>query len=242
MTESLLTLDGVAVGYGRKAIVRDINVALRRGGFVGLFGANGSGKSTLLRTILGILPPLAGRIVMPALNGRALGLGYVPQRDKLDRIFLLSVFEVVLMGVCGRVGPGRRISGAEQEFVTDCLRQTGVEELARERFSELSGGQLQRVLIARALAGKPDLLLLDEPTAGIDANASHAILEFLRRLNDAQGVTILLVTHDLAAVRDYVQEVIWLCDGRATQGRTSESLNPQTVQEMLKPTLGEWKR
>ena len=233
MTGDLLTLEGVAVGYGRKAVVKDVNLNVSRGSFVGLFGANGSGKSTLLRTILGVIPPVAGKIRF-ADGNQAPALGYVPQRDTLDPIFLLSVFEVVLMGVYRRVGPGSRLARSERQFALDCLRQTGVDHLARERFSQISGGQLQRVLIARALASRPDLLLLDEPTAGIDSGASHDIMELLRRLNQEQAVTILLVTHDLAAVANYVQEVIWLCDGRAVQGRTQELLGPETIQRMLK--------
>jgi ABC-type Mn2+/Zn2+ transport system ATPase subunit len=221
----------VAVGYGHKAVVRDVSLNVTRGSFVGLFGANGSGKSTLLRTILGVLPPLAGKVHFSNGNGRP-ALGYVPQRDTLDPIFLLTVFEVVLMGVYRRVGPGQRLTHAERQFAMHCLRQTGVEQLGRERFSQISGGQLQRVLIARALASKPDLLLLDEPTAGIDSVASHDIMQLLKRLNQ-EGVTILLVTHDLGAVGKYVNEVIWLCEGRAVQGRSSELLTPETVQRML---------
>ena len=232
MTGDLLTLDGVAVGYERKAVLKEVNLRVGRGSFVGLFGANGSGKSTLLRTILGVIPPVSGRIHFGSANGPP-ALGYVPQRDTLDPIFLLSVFEVVLMGAFRRVGPGRRPSRAERHFALDCLRQTGVEQLARERFSEISGGQLQRVLIARALASRPDLLLLDEPTAGIDSGASQDIMQLLKRLNQEQGVTILLVTHDLGAVGNYVEEVIWLCDGRAVQGRTSELLAPEMIQRML---------
>jgi ABC-type Mn2+/Zn2+ transport system ATPase subunit len=223
----------VAVGYGRKAVVTDVNLSVDRGSFVGLFGSNGSGKSTLLRTILGIIPPIRGTIHLPNANGRLPSLGYVPQRDRLDPVFLLSVFEVVRMGVYGRVGPGLPVNRPERHFVWECLRQTGVDNLARQRFSELSGGQLQRVLIARALASKPDLLLLDEPTAGIDSAASHSIMELLKHINQENGVAILLVTHDLASVRDYVHQVVWLADGRAVQGSTRELLNAETVQRML---------
>src|SRR2546421_12902218 len=154
--QSLLTLDHVAVGYGHHVVLPDINLALPRGSFTGLLGANGSGKSTLIKTILGILPALKGRFEFVPIDGRQPVLGYVPQRDTLDSIYLLSSFEVVLMGTCGRVKPGRRVSSEEKGWAHQCLRETGADQLSRRLFSQLSGGQKQRVLIARALATKPD--------------------------------------------------------------------------------------
>src|SRR5437870_1409102 len=105
-----LSLDHVAVGYDRRVVLPDVDLTLMRGSFVGLLGANGSGKSTLIKTILGIIPPLEGQMVFTRVDGREPVLGYVPQRESLDPIYLLSSFEVVLMGVCGRVGPGRSIT------------------------------------------------------------------------------------------------------------------------------------
>lgn len=233
MTGPLVTLKDVTVGYGRHIVLQGINLQLARGSLTGLLGANGSGKSTLLKTILGILPPISGRIEFASVNGRAPGLGYVPQRDRLDPIFLLTVFEVVLMGVCGRVAPGQRIRQDEKEFVATCLTATGVESLQKKRFSEISGGQLQRVLIARALASRPDFLLLDEPIAGIDPAASQSILDLLLRIHTQQQITVLLVSHDLAAVRKYVRDVIWLHNGQTFHGAVSEMLDPSKVQEML---------
>src|SRR5438552_11572414 len=154
-----LSLDHVAVGYDRRVVLPDVNLTLPRGSFTGLLGANGSGKSTLIKTILGIIQPLSGRVEFSSVNGRAHVLGYTPQRDSLDPIFLLSSFEVVLMGTCGRVRPGRRINSAEKAWAHQCLRETGADALSRKLFSQLSGGQKQRVLIARALATRPDFLL-----------------------------------------------------------------------------------
>src|SRR5207237_3092675 len=145
-------------------------------------------------------------------------LGYMPQRESLDPIYPLSSFEVVLMGVCGRVKPGLRISGTEKNWAQQCLRETGADQLSRKLFSELSGGQKQRVLIARALATKPDFLLLDEPTAGIDVAARQAVMEVLRRIHEQQQLTILMASHDLPIVRSYAQRVIWLHQGNVLQG------------------------
>jgi len=237
MEEMLLRLDGVAVGYGSEVVLGGVSLSLRAGSFTGLLGPNGSGKSTLIKTILGILPALAGRVEFGARAGREPMLGYVPQREALDPIFLLSSFEVALMGACGRVRAGRMINKAEKGWVHECLRQTGTEDLSRKRFAQLSGGQRQRVLIARALATKAELLLLDEPTAGIDPAASASILELLGRLNQEQRLTILMVSHDLATVRKTVQEVIWLHQGRVLFGPVGELLSREKLDQIMELEL-----
>jgi ABC-type Mn2+/Zn2+ transport system ATPase subunit len=231
--EVALNLEHVAVGYGRRVVLPDVNLSLQRGSFTGLLGANGSGKSTILKTVLGIIPPLGGRIVLNPVGGRLPVFGYMPQRESLDPIYPLSSFEVVLMGVCGRVRPGFRISSKEKEWAHQCLRETGADQLAQKLFSELSGGQKQRVLLARALATKPDLLLLDEPTAGIDALATKAIMELLGKIYAAQRQTIIMVSHDLTTVREHAKAVIWLHDGKVLHGAVSELLTLDKIQELL---------
>ena len=231
--DRLLTLDNVAVGYDRRVVLQSIQLRLPRGSFTGLLGTNGSGKSTLIKSIIGVIPVLAGRIQFHPLNSKEPVLGYVPQREALDSIFLLSSLEVVLMGTCGHVGPGRFLGRTEREWARQCLEQSGAGELHGHRFSQLSGGQKQRVLIARALAARPDFLLLDEPTAGIDAAAARAIMELLRRIHSEQRLTILMVNHDLAAMRKYVEQVIWLHDGKVEQGSVSDLLSPDKLEQML---------
>ena len=229
----MLTIEHAAVGYGRRVVLPDVNLSLRRGSFTGLLGANGSGKSTLLKTVLSILPVLDGRMVLNPVDGRMPVLGYMPQRESLDPIFPLSSLEVVLMAVCGRVGPGRFINRTERDFARRCLAETGAADLAPKLFSQLSGGQKQRVLMARALATKPDFLLLDEPTAGIDANATRAVMEVLKQIHAQYHHTILLVSHDLTTVRQYAEEVIWLHEGKAVQGPVSELLTTEKIEELL---------
>jgi ABC-type Mn2+/Zn2+ transport system ATPase subunit len=226
-------MDNVAVGYERQVVLQNINLSLMRSSFMGLLGANGSGKSTLLKTILGIIPPLGGRMEILPLDGRWPVFGYVPQREVLDPIFLLSSFEVVLMGVCGRIGPGQRISSAERHWARQCLQEASADDISRKHFSRLSGGQKQRVLIARALATRPDFLLLDEPTAGIDTAAAQAIMELLRRLHQQRGLTILMVSHDLPTVRKHVQQVIWLHRGKVLQGSADELLSRDKLDELF---------
>jgi ABC-type Mn2+/Zn2+ transport system ATPase subunit len=222
----LLTLDGLAVGYGRQAVLANLDLRLPRGSFTALLGANGSGKSTLIRTLLGILPPLAGRLEYPPVDGRAPVLGYVPQRESLDPIYLLSGLEVVLMGLCGRVRPGRFLRGADRDRARRCLEQAGAEALAARPFAEVSGGQKQRVLIARALVTEPDFLVLDEPTSGIDLAAKQAIMDLLRRLHAERGLALLMASHDLPVVRRYAQRAVWLRAGRLVEGPVAELLGP----------------
>jgi ABC-type Mn2+/Zn2+ transport system ATPase subunit len=231
--DSLLILDHVAVGYERRVVLPDVSLKLRRGSFTGLLGANGSGKSTLIKTILGIISPLSGRVEFARIGGREHVLSYTPQRDALDPIFLLSSFEVVLMGSCGHVPAGRGVTRADKDWAHQCMRETGADHLARKLFSELSGGQKQRVLIARALATKPDFVLLDEPTSGIDAAARQAIMDLLRRIHQQQQLTILLASHDLPVVRAYAQEAMWLHQGKVLHGSASELLSPQKIEEIL---------
>jgi ABC-type Mn2+/Zn2+ transport system ATPase subunit len=182
---------------------------------------------------LGIIPPLSGRIEFASSPGREHPLGYTPQRDSLDSIYLLSSFEVVLMGTYGRVRPGRFVNRAEKIWAHQCLQQTEIDHLSRRLFSELSGGQKQRVLIARALAAKPDFLLLDEPTSGVDAAARQAIMDVLRRIHAEQKLTIVMASHDLAMVRTYVKDVTWLHQGKVLQGSVSELLTPEKIEEIL---------
>jgi ABC-type Mn2+/Zn2+ transport system ATPase subunit len=228
-----LSLAGLTVGYDRRPVLQDIHLSIRRGSFTALLGANGSGKSTLIKTLLGIIPPLAGQMMFPSSSSRAAVLGYTPQRDSLDPVFLLSSFEVALMGVCGRVGPGRFIAKSERDWAQECLRQAGADDLGRQRFSRLSGGQKQRVLIARALAARPDVLLLDEPTSGIDVGAKQAIMELLQQIHRQQRHTILMASHDLPVVRQYSERVIWLHQGNVLEGPVSDMLSRDKIEAIM---------
>lgn len=233
MSEPIVTLEGLAVGYGRQVVLEGISATVPRQGFIGLLGANGSGKTTLLKTIAGILPPLAGTIRFSSGgSARSVVIGYVPQRESLDPSFLLSSLEVVLMGACGRVGPGRMLGRQERGWARECLRRTGAEEFERKAFAELSGGQKQRVLIARALVAKPDLLLLDEPTAGVDASAVDGIVALLKRLNEA-GMSIIMVNHDLPVVKRTAASIFWVRGGKIEYGDVASMLSHEHLEQIL---------
>ena len=237
MTEALITLDNLSIGYHNQAVLSGISLSIARASFTAILGANGSGKSTLLKTVLGLLPPVAGRI-KSASSGTPLVFGYVPQAIQFDPIYLLTGFDVALMGVLGRVRSGRIVPPAERAFTRECLSAAGAEAFAQQRFAELSGGQKQRVLIARALATRPDILVLDEPTAGVDREATKAVLEFIAGVRRERGITVLLVTHDFASVRHHAEQVIWLYDGTVMHGTAQELLTTERLAEIFELGIG----
>ena len=230
MDEPLITLEALSIGYNSQPVMSAISFSIQCGSFTAILGANGSGKSTLLKTLLGLQPAISGRI---RIAGAPMIFGYVPQTIQFDPLYLLTGLDVALMGVYQRVGPGRFVPPGERAFVRACLTATGAEGFARQRFAELSGGQRQRVLIARALATRPTVLVLDEPTAGVDAAATHALLEFISRIHKEQKLTILLVTHDLPLVRKHAQQIVWLHQGRVLTGAAAELLSPERMAEIL---------
>jgi ABC-type Mn2+/Zn2+ transport system ATPase subunit len=225
----LLKLDNLAVGYARAPVLDGINATVEAGEAIGLLGANGSGKTTLLRTIAGILKPIAGQVAFPGAPRPV--IGYVPQRESLDQSFLLSNLEVVEMGLCGRIGPGRFLGKAERDLALQSLERTGAADLALKRFAEISGGQKQRVLIARALVAQPDLLLLDEPTAGVDRAATAAITALLQRLN-TEGMTILMVNHEIPVLRAVARTIWRVGDGKMEQGETAAMLHRDRLEQV----------
>jgi ABC-type Mn2+/Zn2+ transport system ATPase subunit len=237
MTEALITLDNISIGYRNQAVLTGISLSIARASFTAILGANGSGKSTLLKTMLGLLPPVAGRIKTAA-SGAPLVFGYVPQAIQFDPIYLLTGFDVALMGVYGRVRAGRIVPSAEHAFTRECLSAAGAEAFAHKRFAELSGGQKQRVLIARALATRPDILVLDEPTAGVDRETTKAVLEFIAGVRREHGITVLLVTHDFASVRHHAEQVIWLYDGTVLHGTAQELLTTERLAEIFELGIG----
>ena len=238
MDDALITLDNLSIGYNGQPVLSGISLSIGPASFTAILGANGSGKSTLLKTLIGLLSPLAGRMDIAQSAGADLVFGYVPQSVQFDPMYLLTGFEVALMGTYGRVRPGRRVPAGERAFTQECLRAVAAEEFSHERFAELSGGQKQRVLIARALATRPEVLVLDEPTAGVDHAATHALLDFIAQLRKEQSLTVLLVTHDFGVVRQHAEQVIWLHDGRAIHGTAEELLRPERMAQILETGIG----
>jgi len=206
----MLSLEDADFGYDGRPVVRGACLAIRPGEFVVLLGPNGSGKTTLLRGLLGFLPPLAGRVS----RRPGLRIGYVPQRETLDPLYPLKAFDVARLGAW-RDLPFWRIAGArERTRAREALAACRAADLAPKRYAALSGGQRQRVLLARALASDPELLLLDEPTSGVDREAEQGILDLLRELRDARGLSIWMVTHHADRIAGRADRTVWVSDGR----------------------------
>jgi ABC-type Mn2+/Zn2+ transport system ATPase subunit len=209
---ALLELRGASFGYDAVPVVAGVDLEVTSGEFLALVGPNGAGKTTLLRGMLGLLAPLSGKI-----ERGSEALGYVPQREQLDSIYPFRVREVVEMGGHGRRRSLLRARRPVREDVRDALREVGLEERCELRFHDLSGGQRQRVLIARALMAQPDVLLLDEPTSGVDRKSQEVILHLLHKLASQQGVAVILVGHDLGALARVARSARWIEGGEARE-------------------------
>ncbi len=206
----LLKLTGVTLGYSGIPTLTEVSFIINRGQFLGIIGPNGSGKSTLLKGILGLLSPLQGEISLFGAGYKKHNIrkkiGYVPQKSRNEAGFPASVKEVVMMGLYSQIGWLRRPQAIHHQMAEQGLARVGMADLSQRPIGELSGGQYQKVMIARALVNEPELLVLDEPTAAVDISAQRAILELLEKLNREQGMTILMVTHD-------INEIVHFCDG-----------------------------
>jgi zinc transport system ATP-binding protein len=198
----------LSFSYDGHSVLQDVNLSIPFGDFVSVVGPNGGGKTTLLRLILGLLRPSRGEVrvfgMAPAKASRR--VGYMPQHSQLDPQFPATVMDVALMGRLGHVGTLGRYSRRDKEIAGMALDQMGLYDLRRKSFSSISGGQRQRLFIARALACEPDLLLLDEPTANLDLVMEGDLYELLQTLN--QRLTVVMVSHDLGFVSKVVKSVI----------------------------------
>jgi zinc transport system ATP-binding protein len=221
----VISFDTVNFSYDGARVIEDASFAVEEGDFLSVIGPNGAGKTTLARLILGLLEPDSGRIRVFGRSPQASRkeVGYVPQYAQFDPAFPVTVMDVALMGRLGpRIGPYR---GEDRRAARTALAEVGLEGLGDRSFAALSGGQRQRVLIARALAGSPRLLILDEPTANVDAAVEERLSTLLRKLNER--MTILLITHDLGFVADSIRHV--LCVNRRVKVHPTEKVTPEMI-------------
>jgi zinc/manganese transport system ATP-binding protein len=207
---ALVRFAGVSCGYDNRAVLRDIDLTIDEGAFVGIVGPSGAGKTTLLRAIVGAVPRVSGELTFdgrPVGRGGTPGVGWVPQLETVDWNFPATVGEVVLMGRWSE-RPWRAWASREDLAAVDALlERLGIGGLGRRHIRELSGGQQQRVFLARAMIGEPRLLLLDEPTSGVDLKTRDDILHLLADLN-ADGMTIVMTTHELNTVAAHLPWVV----------------------------------
>jgi ABC-type Mn2+/Zn2+ transport system ATPase subunit len=204
----LLRFEGVDLGYGRRRVLSDLSFEIRRGDYLGIVGPNGVGKTTLLKALLGVLRPMSGRIV--ADPDHPPRFGYVPQRQTVEEVMPLTVREIAITGCYGRLGLFGRPKSLHWGMADRALREVGIADLAQRIYRELSGGQKQRALMARALAGEPDVLVLDEPTNDLDIAGEQAIMGLIDRLQAERSITVVMVSHLLNVVVNHVRAIGFL--------------------------------
>lgn len=229
MMEPIIQFVDATLGYGRKVVLRGITFSVLPGEYLGLVGPNGAGKTTIVRAILGTVRPISGQVHVRSAAGVALHIGYVPQRDTIDYVLPYTVREVVMMGRYRQIGLLRRPGKGDHEVVDRSLAHVAVGELAVRPFRDLSGGQKQRVLIARALATQPEVLILDEPTNGMDLPSRISILELINTLHQEQKLTVIMISHLLDDVANHVRRIALIEPNFFQIGQVDEVLTAKNL-------------
>ncbi len=228
--------EGLSMLLNGSVILEDINLGIYPGEMVCIIGPNGAGKTTLLRILLGLVRPTSGTVTVFGVSPRDLGekrdlIGYMPQKPLYQRNFPLSVLDVVAMGAVTKSTMGRPLSRLQRNMALQGLEKVGLQELAGYPFNELSGGQQQRVFLARALSKAPCLLFLDEPNAGLDLPTQGRFFKLLKELQEKDGLTVVMVSHDLAVVAAYANRLLCINRSMHVHGSPADVLNS--------PLLGE---
>ncbi len=236
---SRLQAKNLMLGYGTHVILQDVHFQVQAGEVLGMLGPNGAGKTTLLRAITGILPPLRGQVLLDGRDlfrlgkrARARQLAWVPQRE--SAAWSLTVQEMVQLGRAPHRGWFLPYTAADRQVVDDVLHRTGLAPLRHRPVDTLSGGEFQRVLLARALAQQPRILVLDEPTASLDVHHQLDILERIQQLAQDEGLAVVMAIHDLNLAARYCSRLALLRDGRLWQvGAPEQVLTPANLQAVF---------
>jgi zinc transport system ATP-binding protein len=246
--QKLLEITSLTVGYNEHIVLRDVNLTVYEKDFLGIIGPNGSGKSTLFKVLLGLIPAIKGTVQYHFAQGSGLSskrkgllsllakrgtegsekklIGYLPQLNIFDRKFPITVMEVVLSGLMGRVGLFQKFSKEDKARAEELLEQMGITDLKSKAIGELSGGQMQRVFLCRALISSPPLLLLDEPNTFVDTSFEVSFYEILKNLN--QEKAIVLVSHDIGVIASYVKNIACINNGTLYY-HSSNEITPELI-------------
>jgi zinc transport system ATP-binding protein len=228
-----IEIRNLSSGYDGVPVIGNVNLDLRDSDFLAIIGPNGGGKTTLFKTILGLIEPISGEVRINGLapsKGSKL-IGYVPQKERTDPAYPIRVEDVVLMGLRAQKGLRPTYSAEARKAAERAMEYAEISDFRRNRISELSGGQLQRVFLARALAPEPPILMLDEPTASLDPNMKDCTYDILRKVNRERGTAIMIITHDMSSISHDVKRVA--CMNR----RLIVNDAPEVTQEMLELSL-----
>ena len=197
---AILKVNGLSLGYEKQVVINDITFEVNNKDFILVIGSNGAGKSTLIKGILGIIKPISGEIIYDSETKNH--IGYMPQETKVDRNFPASVMEIVLSGLINKMGRRPFYNKEDKKKAREALKILKIENLEKKIFSELSGGQRQKVLLARSLCATTNLLILDEPSNNLDQESKVEFYSTLKHLNEGHGITIIMITHDISRDRD----------------------------------------
>lgn len=227
MTEKILELKGVSAGYDSEIVISDVNLTVHSNDFIGMIGPNGGGKTTILKTILGLISPVKGSVKYFK-NGQELSqllIGYLPQMNQIDKKFPISVIDVVLSGLLSRETMFSRYGKGQKKLAEELLVRLGILDLKKKPIGELSGGQLQRVLLCRAIISSPQLLLLDEPSTYVDSKFENDFYKILNDLN--KEMAIIIVSHDVGTITWYVKTIA--CVNRALHYHPSNIITEEQL-------------
>ncbi len=230
---TLLEYECVDLGYGRNVVLRDVNLQVEKGDFLGLVGPNGSGKSTLIKSMLDLIKPMAGTVRWA---GGVPKRGYVPQREQVDPIWPMRVRDLLKMTLCSLrpIHPFHRRIPPQVEEIMGLIE---IEHLADQTLNTLSGGEMQRVLLARALVVEPEVVLLDEPTSAMDLVAAERFLSLINRMHEQKKTTVVMVTHDLPALVNRAHRIGIIQNGTLHSGRTEDILTCESLSRIYQEPL-----
>jgi zinc transport system ATP-binding protein len=212
---SVLTINQISFRYNSAEVLSDISFTVQRGDYIGLVGPNGSGKTTLVKIILGLMTPQKGNVLLynvdPCEFKDRFRIGYLPQKlSVMNPHFPATVREVISLGLFSKKGFPRRLAKHDDNAIDEAMRLMDVHDIKDKLIGELSGGQQQRVFVARSIVNRPELLILDEPTAALDPEVRETFFQTLHGLNHDRSVTIILVTHDIATIGKYASKMLYL--------------------------------
>lgn len=236
--DAIIQFDHASFGFPSVTALKEISLSIHAGEFIGVIGPNGSGKTTLCRAVLGLMAPVEGHLRIfdcaceeLRCHHRAM-IGYLPQKGVVDRNFPVTVLETVMMGRYGALGLFKRPVRKDHEIAMEALAHVAMDGHKDTALGHLSGGQQQRVFIARALAQQPRVLLLDEPTTGLDITTQHNVIELIQHLHEELQLTVLLITHDINMIRSRVDRLVLLKTRLFAAGLPDEVLKPDILREV----------
>lgn len=235
--DAVLEVEDLSVELGRRRVLDGVTFTVAAGSFTGLIGTNGAGKTTLLRAILGLIPPTSGRILLGGVprgtrSGAHRTVGYVPQKIALEPDMPMRARDLVGLGLDGHRYGLVRPTAARRRAVDEMLEAVNATAFADARVGSLSGGEQQRIMIAHALIGRPELLLLDEPLANLDIRSGQEVVELLDGIASEQGVAVLLSAHDMNPLLPVMDHLVYLADGRAASGTTEAVVRTEILSEL----------